>query len=90
MVYYGEFLKTWSSRSNSVLKNSNATFWLIFKHCVKSKKNIIVVYHISEKDGKDSGKQLQNVTYLFYFSENSYEVEACQLFEVVEWPSATG
>ena len=61
-----------------------------FLNIVLSQKDIIVVYHISEKDGKDSGKQLQNVTYLFYFSENSYEVEACQLFEVVEWPSATG
>ena len=29
-------------------------------------------------------------TYLFHFSENSYKIEACQLLEVVEWPSATG
>ena len=88
MVYYGEFLKTWSSRSNSVKIQMRPFDW--FLNIVLSQKDIIVVYHISEKDGKDSGKQLQNVTYLFYFSENSYEVEACQLFEVVEWPSATG
>ena len=46
MVHFGEFLKTWSLRSNSFtrqvknwwkmpkLKNSNATFRVIFKHCV--------------------------------------------------------
>ena len=47
MVHFGEFLKTWSLRSNSVTrqvnfnttkisgkcKNSNATFWVIFKQC---------------------------------------------------------
>ena len=50
MVHFGEFLKTWSLRSNSVtrqvsfnwtkisgkgqkFKNSNATFWVIFKQC---------------------------------------------------------
>ena len=49
-VHFGEFLKTWSLRSNSVTrqvsfdrtkiggkcqngKNSNATFWVIFKQC---------------------------------------------------------
>ena len=51
MVDFGEFLKTWSLRSNRVTrqvsfnrsktgrkcqnkKKSNATFWVIFKHCV--------------------------------------------------------
>ena len=48
MVHFGEFLKTWSLRSNSVTRqvrfnrtkiggkcqNSNATFWVIFKQCV--------------------------------------------------------
>ena len=55
MVHFGEFLKTWSLRSNSVtrhvnlktdknwwkmpkLKNSNATFWVIFKHCETTTK----------------------------------------------------
>ena len=50
MFHFGEFLKTWSLRSNSVTrqvsfnrtkiggkcqnaKNSNATFWMIFKQC---------------------------------------------------------
>ena len=47
MVHFGEFLKTWSLRSNSVTRqvslnrtkiggkgqNSNATFWVIFKQC---------------------------------------------------------
>ena len=50
IVHFGEFLKTWSLRSNSVtrqvsfyrtkiggkcqkFKNSNATFWVIFKQC---------------------------------------------------------
>ena len=50
MVHFGEFLKKWSLRSNSVTrqvsfnrtkigekcqksKNSNATFWVIFKQC---------------------------------------------------------
>ena len=50
IVHFGEFLKTWSLRSNSVTrqvsfnrtkiggkcqnaKNSNATFWVIFKQC---------------------------------------------------------
>ena len=47
MVQFGEFLKTWSLRSNSVTRkvsfyrtkiggkcqNSNATFWVIFKQC---------------------------------------------------------
>ena len=47
MVHFDEFLKTWSFRSNSVTRqlsfnrskiggkcqNSNATFWVIFKHC---------------------------------------------------------
>ena len=47
MVHFGEFLKTWSLRSNSVTRhvsfnrtkiggkcqNSNATFWVIFKKC---------------------------------------------------------
>ena len=46
MVNFCEFLKSWSLRSNSVtrqvifkrtkmakLKNTNATFWVIFKHC---------------------------------------------------------
>ena len=36
MVHFGELLKIWSLRSNSVtrkLKNSDATFWVIFKHC---------------------------------------------------------
>ena len=49
-IHFGEFLKTWSLRSNSVTrqvsfnrtkiggkcqngKNSNATFWVIFKQC---------------------------------------------------------
>ena len=49
MVNFGEFLKTWSLRSNSVTRqvsfnrtkiggkcqNSNAAFWVIFKHCVE-------------------------------------------------------
>ena len=48
MVHFGEFLKTWSLRSNSVTRqvsfnrtkiggkcqNSSATFWVIFKQCV--------------------------------------------------------
>ena len=47
IVHFGEFLKIWSLRSNSVTrqvsfnrtnlvenaKNSNATFWVIFKQC---------------------------------------------------------
>ena len=47
MVHFGEFLKTWSLRSNSVTRQvsfnrtkiggkcqtSNATFWVIFKQC---------------------------------------------------------
>ena len=47
MVHFGEFLKSWSLRSNSVTRqvsfnrtkiggrcqNSNATFWVIFKQC---------------------------------------------------------
>ena len=47
MVHFGEFLKTWSLRSNSVTRkvnfnrtkiggkcqDSNATFWVIFKQC---------------------------------------------------------
>ena len=43
MVNFGEFLKTWILRLNSVtrhklvenarLKNSNETFWVIFRHC---------------------------------------------------------
>ena len=47
MVNFGKFLKTWSLRSNSVIRqvsfnrtkiggkcqNSNATFWVIFKPC---------------------------------------------------------
>ena len=50
MVHFGEFLKTWNLRSNSVTrqvnfnktkivenakiqKNSNETFWVIFKQC---------------------------------------------------------
>ena len=46
-VLFGQFLKTWSLRSNSVTRHvnfnitrkcqnskmSNATFWMIFKHC---------------------------------------------------------
>ena len=50
MVHFGEFLKTWSLRLNSVTRqvsfnrtkngvkcqNSNATFWVIFKQCVLS------------------------------------------------------
>ena len=49
MLQFGEFLKTWSLRSNSVTRhvsfnrtktggkcqNSNATFWVIFKHCAQ-------------------------------------------------------
>ena len=48
MVHFGEFLKSWSLRSNSVTRqvnfnttkigekcqNSNATCWVIFKQCV--------------------------------------------------------
>ena len=50
MVHFGEFLKTWSLRSNSVTRpvsfnktkiggkchNSNATFWVIFKQCAST------------------------------------------------------
>ena len=48
MVQFGQFLKTWSLWSKSVTRqsknwrkmpkfeNSNATFWIIFKHCVLS------------------------------------------------------
>jgi len=56
MVHFGEFLKTWSLRSNSVTsqvsfkkakncgkcqnaKNSDATFWVIFKQCALAAKN---------------------------------------------------
>ena len=53
MVHFGEFLKTWSLRSNSVTRqinfnrtkiggkcqNSNATFWVIFKHCAADQKS---------------------------------------------------
>ena len=49
MVKFGEILKTWSLRSNSVTRqvsfnrtkiggkcqNSNATFWVIFKQCAR-------------------------------------------------------
>ena len=60
MVQFGEFLKTWSLRSNRVtrqvsfnrskndlkmpkLKNSKATFRVIFKHCVKVIKSLKLV-----------------------------------------------
>ena len=54
MVHFGEFMKTWSLRSNSVArqvtstrigwkcqngKNSNATFWEIFKHYALAKNS---------------------------------------------------
>ena len=50
MVHFDEFLKTWSFWPNSVtrqasfnmtkigenaFKNSNATFWVLFKHCIR-------------------------------------------------------
>ena len=52
-IHFGEFLKTWSLRSNSVTRqvslnrtkivgkcqNSNGTFWVIFKQCKDAKKN---------------------------------------------------
>ena len=58
MVDFGEFLKTWSLRSNSVTRevnfnrtkiggtyrNSNATFWIIFKQCKLRTGYVIVPY----------------------------------------------
>ena len=62
MVDFGEFLKTWSLRSNSVTRevnfnrtkiggtyrNSNATFWVIFKQCKLRTGYVIVPYKCRE------------------------------------------
>ena len=62
MVNFGEFLKIWSLRSNSVTRqvsfnrtkiggkyqNSNATFWVIFKQCASVKTKSQSIWDIFE------------------------------------------
>ena len=61
MVHFGEFLKTWSLRSNRVTRqvsfnrtknggkcqNSNATFWVIFKQCVWCQKSKLLYENLT-------------------------------------------
>ena len=63
MVQFGEFLKTWSLRSNSVTRqvsfnrtkiggkcqNSKATFWVIIKQCgLPSKESLVAVKDLQQ------------------------------------------
>ena len=74
MVNFGDFLKTWSLKSNSVTRqvtfkttkisekrqNSNATFWVKFKHCVIiGKRDFHLQYwtvELTSKSAKESRK----------------------------------
>ena len=72
MVHFGEFLKTWSLRSNRVTRqvsfnrtkiggkcqNSNATFWVIFIQCVVAESWTLETSQITvvENDSKKSHK----------------------------------
>ena len=73
MVQFGEFLKTWSLRSNSVTRQvtfdrtklventrmeNNAIFWVIFKHCVAAN---ITLYQNSTLCPKNSFKMRQTI-----------------------------
>ena len=81
IVHFGEFLKTWSLRSNSVTrqvtfnrtkidgkcqnkKNSNATFWVIFKHCDKAEvwKKATAFYDLADfLTFKATGSQVRSL-----------------------------
>ena len=84
MVHFGDFLKTWSLQSNSVtrlvtfnkswwkmpkLKNSNVTFWVIFKHfevtqCTKNNQKSLIINFIDEKIKRS--EQLATLTKFFH------------------------
>ena len=80
MVQVGEFLKTWSLRSNSVTRqvsftrskiggkcqNSNVTFWVIFKP-----KIIVKLQTEWWRTKKTLKKSLQNIEWLFFSSSLS-------------------
>ena len=87
MVHFGEFLITWSLRSNSATRqvnfkrskidgkcqNSNATFGVIFKHCAqwKSLRNIHFL------DSSPASRSSLGLSFLFH--HNSIYVHYCNV-----------
>ena len=98
MVHFGEFLKTWSLRSNSVTRqvtfhrtkiggkrqNSNATFWVILKHCEYRNTGW------PKKHKAQAKKVCQNclVTLYFYFISLKRSIDKIHLQNVMSGSNA--